>query len=257
MAIPVWGPKVVMSNRLTRWGHGLTLSEKRVVALAISKLRSTTVINDRGRGYRTKIFAEEYIEAYGVTASTAYKQLIAATVMLPVRRISGFVPEHRRNGKAIEVVPLRWIVGAWHLRSEGTVEFEWNPEIVPELLAQRREFTVVPLGFVGSLKTATAWRIFELVCLFPDSGRVSFVREDLLVSLDVTDSGWKDFGAVRRRYIRPAVEEINRTLGIGLVFRIDRRGRKTSKIHFSYSAPLFPVGVIGKRPVENLCKTCD
>ena len=248
---PFWNRKVVLSNQLTRWGHGLTLSEKRVIALGISKLNSKEVITSNGRGYKTKIYAEEYTEVYSVSASIAYRQMIAAAFTLPERRISGFKPAHRRNGSAIEVVPIRWIVEARHVRGEGTVELEWNPEIVPELVGLTREFTSYPVGVAGMLWTAAAWRIFELVSLFPKSGRASFDHEDFLVSLGVPSSGRKDFGAVRRRYLVPAVEQINSVLKMELEFTVERRGRKVSKIHFSFRTPL-----LSDSAIAALWKTC-
>jgi len=65
---------VTMSNALTRAGHGLTLSEKRLMAIAISKLDSRTPVRP-GANLSTRVSAAEYSEAYDVDINTAYDRM--------------------------------------------------------------------------------------------------------------------------------------------------------------------------------------
>ena len=66
---------VTMSNALTRAGHGLTLAEKRVVMMAVSKLDSMKVMRPGEMLPSVKITAAEYAETYGVDPNTAYEAL--------------------------------------------------------------------------------------------------------------------------------------------------------------------------------------
>jgi hypothetical protein len=69
---------VTMSNALTRAGHGLTLSEKRIICCAVSKLDSRAQAALKpGDVLRTRITAQEYAETFGVDPDTAYDQLKA------------------------------------------------------------------------------------------------------------------------------------------------------------------------------------
>ena len=65
---------ITMTNALTRAGHGLTLSEKRLVMMAVSTLDSRKALPP-GEVPTTRITAMEYAEAFGVDLNTAYEQL--------------------------------------------------------------------------------------------------------------------------------------------------------------------------------------
>ena len=68
---------VTMSNALVRAGHSLTLSEKRLVAIAISKLDTKGGPGRYGLGFEIdcKITAEEYAELAQCEMQTAYRDL--------------------------------------------------------------------------------------------------------------------------------------------------------------------------------------
>jgi hypothetical protein len=68
---------VTMSNALTRAGHGLSLAEKRVVMLAVSKLDSMKIMRAGEVLPSVKITASEYAETYGLDPSSgvAYESL--------------------------------------------------------------------------------------------------------------------------------------------------------------------------------------
>jgi len=77
---------VTMSNALIRAGHGLSLSEKRIVALAIAKMDSKGRL--RTAPDISRIYAHEYAEAFEVAPNTAYEALQDAAKQLFKRQIS-------------------------------------------------------------------------------------------------------------------------------------------------------------------------
>ena len=60
---------VTMSNALTRAGHGLSLSEKRIVAASIAKLDSRVSLGSQGVPF-SRLTAAEYSETFGVDLDT-------------------------------------------------------------------------------------------------------------------------------------------------------------------------------------------
>src|SRR6185436_7043414 len=105
---------ISMSNALARAGHGLTLSEKRIVFAAMAKLDSYKPVYP-GDVPITKITALEYSEIFDVTLDTAYDQLQAASKILYSRSIKFYEPAYGRKSKQIEptTVHMRW-VGSVH-----------------------------------------------------------------------------------------------------------------------------------------------
>ena len=63
-----------MSNALIRAGHGLTLAEKRIVMIALSRIDSTKPFTE-GLLITTKISASEYAKEFDVDIHTAYDQI--------------------------------------------------------------------------------------------------------------------------------------------------------------------------------------
>jgi hypothetical protein len=65
---------VTMSNALLRAGHGLTLGEKRIISIAISKLDFRRALKP-GEIPRARITVAEYAELADCTMPTAYEGL--------------------------------------------------------------------------------------------------------------------------------------------------------------------------------------
>ena len=113
---------VVMSNALTRAGHGLTLSEKRIVVLGISKLDRRNS-PPTGMSPVAKVTAAEYAQQFGVDLRTAYEALQDGARALYNRSISFYQAAPKRNGKAGKVThTMRWVGRATYHDGEGWVE---------------------------------------------------------------------------------------------------------------------------------------
>lgn len=82
---------ITMSNALVRAGHGLTLAEKRVVFIAISKLDSIRTPQP-GESPSIRVTAAEYAALAGCEMPTAYEGLRDASKALYDRSITFFEP---------------------------------------------------------------------------------------------------------------------------------------------------------------------
>ena len=130
---------VTMSNGLTRAAHGLTLGEKRLIALAITKLDSRKGTND---GLKTRIHASEYAETFGVDEATAYQQLKLAGKALYNRSIVFYTPAYKRNGTPLEPTEhrMRWVGRASYAKGEGWIELAWWHEVLPHITGLAKQF---------------------------------------------------------------------------------------------------------------------
>lgn len=226
---------VTMSNALTRAGHGLTLAEKRVVMMAVSKLDSAKVMRPGEVLPSVKITAAEYAETYGVDPNTAYEALQAAAKNLFERKLTFFEPAHKRNGKPLKPIrnDMRWVGRCQYHEGEGWVQLAWWPDLIPSLVGLRKQFTTYQLQQASALRSVYSWRLLELLTRFKSSGVAEYTIEDLKASMDAPPS-LSDFGQVKRRIIEPAVKELTEKDGWLIQWEPIKAGRKVKAVRFTF-----------------------
>lgn len=227
---------ITMSNALTRAGHGLTLAEKRIVMMAISKLDSVKPANI-SEPLTTKITAEEYAEGCNVTANTAYDQLQSASKHIYNRSIIFYEPAHKRNGKPLEPTKtvMRWVGQIKYHKGEGWVELYWWPPLVKHLMGLKRHFTSYQLQQASALRSVYSWRLLELLTRFESTGWAEYTIEDFATAMDATDKQRDDFAAIRRKIIEPAVKELKEKDGWLIEWKPVKAGRKVKALRFEFS----------------------
>jgi|LNAP01.1.fsa_nt_gb plasmid replication initiation protein len=227
---------VTMHNALARAGHGLTLSEKRVIALAISSLDSATTPPNVAAPPRTKITAADYAEVFGVSADAAYEQLQGAAKHLFERKLTFYDAANKRGGKSLEPTKkvMRWVGQADYHKGEGWVELYWWPALIGALMGLKKNFTSYQLKQTTALRSVYSWRLLELLTRFKQTGWAQFDIEDFLVSMDAPPS-LSDFAQVKRRIIIPAVTELVVKDGWSISWLPIKTGRKVTAIRFEFT----------------------
>lgn len=228
---------VTMSNSLTRAGHGLTLAEKRVVMMAVSKLDSMKVMRPGEMLPSVKITAAEYAETYGLDPSSgvAYEALQGAAKNLFERKLTFYEPAHKRNGKPLKPIrnDMRWVGRCQYHEGEGWVQLAWWPDLLPLLVGLRKQFTTYQLQQASALRSVYSWRLLELLTRFKSTGKAEYTIEDFKASMDAPAS-LSDFGQVKRRIIDPAVKELTEKDGWLIQWEAIKAGRKVKAIRFTF-----------------------
>ncbi|MHB9376167.1 replication initiation protein (plasmid) [Pseudomonas amygdali pv. morsprunorum] len=222
--------------RLTPPGHGLSLTEKRVVGIAVSTLDSFSAANMRDVPV-TKIFAAEYAESFGVDMTTAYEQLQEAAKQLYNRSVTFYEISPKRRGKTIEPtkVQMRWVGQAKYHKNEGWVELHWWPALLPHLTGLKKNFTSYQLQQASALRSIYSWRLLELFSRFEDTGWFETTIEDFSCSMDATEKQQENFAAIRRKIIEPAVKELIDKDGWKIQWKPTKRGRKVVSLKFYFT----------------------
>ncbi len=226
---------ITMSNALTRAGHGLSLSEKRIVVMAAATLDSRKTLKP-GEAPTTRISAADYAETYDVDLDTAYDQLRAAAKALYNRSITFYVPAYRRNGKPLPPtqVQMRWIGEAHYHKGEGWIELFWWHKVLPYLTGLKKNFTSYQLQQTSALRSIYSWKLLELMTQYASTGWMEFTVEDFGASMDATDKQKADFAAIRRKIIEPAVRELTEKDGWLIEWKPIKKGRKVAKLRFDF-----------------------
>jgi plasmid replication initiation protein len=231
---------VTMSNALTRAGHGLTLAEKRIVALAISKLDSRKPLRADQLPV-TRLTAAEYSETFGVDIDTAYDQLQAAAKHLYQRSITFFEPDYKRDGKKITdkgmTRTMRWVGQVHYQHGEGWVDLYWWQPLLSHLIGIKKQFTSYQLKQTTALRSAYSWRLLELLQRFDQSnssGWAEYTIEDFAASMDAPPSIAISFGQIKRRILKPALEELAKKDGWDIKYTEIKGGRKVKGLRFEF-----------------------
>lgn len=229
---------VTMSNALVRSGQSLSLAEKRLVSIALSKLDIKGGPGRYGMGFEItcKITAEEYAELAQCDTSIAYRDLKRASKSLHKQTIEFYEPDHKRKGKPLLIrTTMNWIgYSQYHLK-EGWAELTWNHKLVPHLLGLKREFTTYRLNQAAALRSVYSHRLLELLMMFENTGWAKFSLDDFCKAMDATPKQKADFANVRRRIIEPAIKELQEKDGWKIEWTAEKAGRKVTGLLFFFN----------------------
>ncbi len=231
---PIAERYVSMSNALARSAQGLTLSEKRVVAMALAKTDSVPArdaINAQFKnGWTVKLTAEEYIEVYGIDKSLAYDQLKGAADKLLGRQVRTL----QQTPRGLKEIKTNWCGQCTYHHGEGWVEIAFTPQISPHLLGLRSKFVSYKLKQASALRSIYAWRLFECLQSWGNKGIWSPDIEKFNHAMDVPKSFLANFGMVRRNVLEPALKELREKDNMLIELEIEKAGRKVTGLVFKF-----------------------
>jgi len=228
--------KVSMSNRLARSAQGLSLSEKRIVALALATVdsKSTSRLAEATTelGWRTKIKAHDYADAFNIDTNTAYDQLKAASDRLLDRMV--IYEDIDKRGKP-RLNKIRWVSAARYTAGDGVIELNFTSDIAPHLLGLRSHFTSYKLKHAASFESVYAWRLFEVLESWRSTGLYTCSIEDFWETMEAPPSCRKDFKSLRIRVIEPSVNSIQLHAGLKIEWEPIRSGaRRVTSLAFRF-----------------------
>lgn len=235
---------VSMSNAIVRSAQGLSLPEKQIIMLAVSKLDSRK-FHGKDNLPRIRLSAAEMVEAYGIDQSDAYKYLKKAGDHLYERSLvfREQAPSRAKSGKkpGEVVMRCRWIGSQKYHDGEGWIEMVFWPEIVPHLTALKGRFTEYQMKQVATLRSTYSWRLLELLMQFAGkdkktpSGTVLIEISDFHHAMEAAPSQRSNFGELRRRIIEPAIKELTQKDDWLIDWKPIKRGRKVAQLQFRFA----------------------
>ena len=234
LTLPENDLQISMSNAVARSAQGLSLFEKRAVALAMAKTDSMSaqVLHQASiRGWSVRLSAMDYAESWQVSPTSAYEQLKEATDAL-MHRQAAFKTETRRGQK---ITRVNWCGQSVYHEGEGWVEISFTHQIAPHLLGLRSRFTSYKLAQAGALRSLYAWRLLELFTSWQDKGRWMVDVEDFADAVEAPESCRKDFGQMRRRIIEPAVKELREKDNWLVEWEPVKAGRRVVSLSFRFA----------------------
>lgn len=226
---------VTMSNMLTRAAYSLSLSEKRLLMLAVTRIDSSSDVN---ASQILTISPAEYADFYALNHTSVYRTLKRAVENLWARTLV-----------TDDNMKYRWIISSRY--ENGTVELEFHPSLRPHLVQLKNQFTQYFLHRAADFKLLYTWRLFELIMQFKNTGYLKIDLGDFKKALDVPTAYNRDFGLVRSKVITPAIKEIKEKDGLKVTWKPIKTGRKVTALEFKFPVEhQKPLVLIDKTYVE-------
>lgn len=209
--------KVRQHNDLIEACYSLSLNEKRLILIAVSKLNSRMPMPDQP----IFIEVEEFQHLCGMRAkSTAFEALEEAAEALWERTIN-LVPIGRRQQ---EVDKIRWVEGVKYIKGGGHVRLEFSRKVAPFLTELTTRFTTYELRQALALSSFYSMRMYELAAQFKGTEERTVTLERLRDLLDMGDK-YPRTNSFIQRVITPSVADINKHTDLKIAVKPIRRGR--------------------------------
>jgi len=222
-----------MNNALARAAQGLSLAEKRIIAIGLAKTDSMPLKNlalAAKEGWRVRISAAEYAEEFSVDLRTAYEQLKDAGDHLVKRQVRTF----EETPRGLKEIKTNWCGQVIYHHGEGWVEIGFSSYISPHLLGLRKKFTSYKLKQASALRSVYSWRLFECLQSWKDKKIWEPTIEEFCYSMEVPDKYKDDFTDIRRRVIEPAVKELITKDNMLIAWDAVKSGRKVTGLIFKF-----------------------
>ena len=154
---------VVKDNALINASYYLSLTEQRLILLAIIQARAEKLTNSN----EFKVRVSSYINAFGVERSTAYEALQKAVDTLINRRFSYY----RIVNDQQEKVTTNWVQSVAYATNESYIKIKFTDDVMPLITQLEKHFTSYQLEQVKDLSSIYAIRLYEVLIAWRSTGK--------------------------------------------------------------------------------------
>ncbi|WP_299011539.1 replication initiation protein [uncultured Shewanella sp.] len=233
--------QISISHAITRAAHGLTLVEKRIVALFIAKFDNSKHRKALGRviplqDATIRITAKEYSDTFDIPMNIAYRDLLKGTDKFFDRywRVIQETPKGKKEFK------YNWLEGVVYHHGEGWVEATFGQKTIPHLVFNLKDqYTKYKLKSTIALTSGYAWRLWELMAQFANTKKpaneerlVRISLEDFRYSMDAPKS--YKYSQIRQKIIESSIEQIHKQNQIKVTWRAIKVGRSVVSLEFKF-----------------------
>ena len=241
---------VVLQNRVIECYRSMSLDEKRLFIMA-TPLARTTKISSNDPIF---ISSSEFSKECGIDLSTAYTALELASERL-FTRFFGYTAE---NGDRVK---MRWLNKVIYKAGQGGSELYFSDEVLLLL----REFdalnpyTKYKKEMVLRLKKDYSLDFYHLAKKHQTMGGFQISLDELFEQLGLPES-YQDLSNLKKRVIKPSLDEITTNTDIDLTYENVKRGRSVVGFKFTVREKPKPKVIEtgrDKNTIDMFCKLTD
>ena len=238
--------KMVVSqcNTLIESCYRMTLNEKRLLLLAISKLNPYVVLPDNPESMSIEecrkylkfiVTIEEWNKYY--PRSSAHRDMNKASEGLFEKTFT----YHEKEGGSVEERTTRWFSEKINTPDNMSVGLVFNPLILNKLISFIGNYTQYDFLEVSRLNSQHSIRLYELLKQFKKTGYKTTTLEDFRAMM-CCEEKYKILGRLKDHVIKPAIKEITEKTDIKNI-RVEniKTGRKVTGLKFYFTPEISPI----------------
>lgn len=209
---------VRQNNDLTKASYKLTLIEKRIVLLMISKL-------DNQAKNSVHLSLNEYNNIFHKEHAIKKRELENAITTLFSREIS-----IKTEDKSIL---MRWVYSVLYDYAKQEIIIDINERLIPYITELKKHFTSYYLDKIKDLNSIYSVRLYEMLIQFKSTNILKITVDDYRERLNL-EHKYPEFKSLKNRTISPAIEEINKKTDLNVQLREIKNGRKVETLEFTF-----------------------
>lgn len=213
---------VVKANDLIRARANWTALEHRIFAMMVAQIeKSQTEFQPQ------KIYVKDLKELTATKSENMYGRLLEVCDRLPmsVIGIRDTVNGKRRYRSVSPISKCEYVEG------QGYILAKFNDDLQDLLLQLTGNFTMYRLKQYMQLESMYSMRIYELAMMRADISHYRIETDELRAILSCEDK-YARFADFKRRTLEMARSEINEKTDISFRYKIERKGRTPTHVHF-------------------------
>ena len=218
---------VVKDNALINASYYLSLTEQRLILLAIIQARAEKLTNSN----EFKVRVSSYINAYGVQDATAYEAIKKATETLRTRY---FTFERVVDGEPEKVVS-NWVQSIAYAENSSYIKIKFTDDVMPLITQLEKHFTSYELEQVKDLTSIYAIRLYEMMMQWRSSGQTQQIPiDELRYKLGIEPDEYKQMVNFKTKVLDFAINQINEHTDIKASYEQHKEGRSITGFTFTF-----------------------
>lgn len=223
---------VVKSNDLVQASYVLSLTEQRMIRLAIVGAREsqTGISSDKPLEIRAKVYAEQF----GLSLDASYTALKTAADVLFERQVTLYGIDET-SGKR-ERIKCRWVSQIHYIDDAATLRFCFSPAIANEIKRQDGKFIKYTLEQLAGVGSVYAIRLYELLIQWRSTGTTPLFKIDEFRGQMGLTNEYKFMSDFKKYVLDLAIKQINEHTDVTASYEQIKSGRTIVGFIFKFKA---------------------
>lgn len=214
----------VQDNTLIEASYTLTLVEKRLIMLGITKIHPNINPLDLNL-IEFEITSDDWASVY--PDENPFRAMKRAAD----RMLTRYVTLHPKTGHTQKIA---WFDSVDYFEGEARVVVRFGRSMSLRLAGMLTEFTKVRLLDIRQLSSFHSIRLYEYLSQFRSTGYRTTSIEDFRIAMDCVDT-YREMYDFRKRVLNPALEEINQKTDMQVTCKEVKKRRVVVGLEFTFT----------------------
>ena len=224
---------VIKSNSLVEASYTLSVTEFRLLQMIFADASKYDDTYGFLPTHEFTVDAKDYAETFKVDIDTAYTALKDATDRLFDRYFT-YERIYAKPDK-IELVHSRWVQKVAYSRSNGHVSIQLTSDVIDMIGKLKSCFTQYKIKQIADLTSIYALRLYELIIQWSSTKKTPiFEISEFREKLGVLEGEYTRMNNFKSRVLEPAINQINKSTDIIVVYKQHKSGRSINGFSFSF-----------------------